>query len=88
MVYRVEIKPAARRDLDRIAPPNRPRIAAAVDALALNPRPAGVKKLHEADGDRWRIRVGDYRVVYRIHDDVLFVLVVAIGHRREVYRRR
>ena len=53
--------------------------------LADNPRPRGVEKL-EGRENRYRIRVGDYRVIYEIHDEVLLVLVVRIGHRREVYR--
>ena len=56
-----------------------------MDALAANPRPKGVKKLSGPD-DLYRIRVGDYRIVYQIHDDRLIVLVVRIGHRKDVYR--
>mgnify|MGYP001580816136 FL=1 len=56
-----------------------------MDALAATPRPKGVKKLTGTD-DLYRIRVGDYRIVYQIHDDRLIVLVVRIGHRRDVYR--
>ena len=61
------------------------RIRRAIDALAAMPRPAGVVKMHGSEG-YYRLRVGDYRVVYEIEDDVLTVLVVRIGHRREVYR--
>jgi mRNA interferase RelE/StbE len=61
------------------------RIASAIDALAGDPRPSGVTKLRGPEGF-YRIRVGDYRVVYAIEDDVLLVLVVRVGHRREVYR--
>ena len=53
--------------------------------LAANPRPPGVEKLAGPD-DFYRIRVGDYRIIYQIQDDVLMILVVKIGHRREVYR--
>ncbi|MGA2401072.1 MAG: type II toxin-antitoxin system RelE/ParE family toxin [Syntrophobacteraceae bacterium] len=56
----------------------------AVRSLADDPRPAGVRKL--TGREAWRIRVGDYRIVYEIHDDALVLLVVAIGHRRDVYR--
>ena len=59
------------------------RIADAMTRLADQPRPPGCKKLTGIDA--WRIRVGDFRVVYEIHDDRLLVLVVRIGHRREVY---
>lgn len=62
-----------------------PRIRAATEALGENPRPEGVTKLAGTD-DLWRVRVGDFRVVYMIADDVLVVTVVRIGHRRDVYR--
>jgi len=63
------------------------RIQAAIELLALNPRPAGAKQLVGGAG-AWRVRTGDYRVVYEIHDHVLMVLVIVIGHRREVYQIR
>ena len=61
------------------------RIAAAIEALAGDPRPSGVTKLRGPEAF-YRIRVGDYRVVYAIEDDGLLVLVVRVAHRREVYR--
>lgn len=87
MAYTVEIRPAVERQLSALPRPVQTRIKEKVDALADEPRPPGCTKLAGPD-DFWRIRVGDYRVVYAIHDDVLIVLVVRIGHRREVYRRR
>jgi mRNA interferase RelE/StbE len=62
----------------------RKRVAARIDALCEEPRPSGCKKL--AGSDYWRIRIGDYRVLYSIEDAKLTVLVVRVGHRREVYR--
>jgi mRNA interferase RelE/StbE len=59
------------------------RILARLAGLETNPRPPDVKKL--TGRDAWRIRVGDYRVIYEIHDRVLQIIVIAIGHRREVY---
>lgn len=56
-----------------------------MDALSLNPRPRGVKKL-EGERELYRLRSGDYRIIYRVEDRVLLVLVIAIGHRREIYR--
>jgi mRNA interferase RelE/StbE len=56
----------------------------AIRNLSANPRPAGCKKLKGLDA--WRIRVGDYRVIYEIHDDVLVVLVIRVAHRGEVYK--
>jgi mRNA interferase RelE/StbE len=88
MSYSVDIAPPARRDLKRISGETLRRIEAAIDGLADNPRPPGVKKLAGDSEDLYRIRVGDYRVVYQIQDDRLIVLVVRVGHRRDVYRRR
>ena len=87
MTYRIEVAPGAVRQLRKLDPPTRRRIQAAIELLATEPRPPGAKKL--VGGEReWRVRTGDYRVVYEIHDDALVVLVLAVGHRREVYRPR
>jgi mRNA interferase RelE/StbE len=86
MTYRVEVAPAAVRQLRKLDPSARRRIQAAVELLADQPRPSGAKKL--VGGDReWRVRTGDYRIIYEIHDDVLLVLVIAVGHRRDIYQR-
>ena len=58
-----------------------------VELLARQPRPAGAKKLVGGRGE-WRVRTGDYRIIYEIDDGVLLVLVLAVGHRRDIYRRR
>ena len=86
MAYRVEVGPAALRNLKRLSRETQTRIRAAVDRLADNPRPPGVEKL-AAQENRYRVRVGNYRVVYQIRDAVLVVLVVRVAHRREVYRK-
>ena len=85
MAYRVEIKPQAEKSLGRLPNPQRRRVALAIDDLARNPRPAGCAKIIGAQ-DAYRIRVGDYRVVYEIEDRVLVVYVVRVGHRKDVYR--
>ena len=72
------------RKLDRSA---QRRVHAAIELLADEPRPSGAKKLVGGNGE-WRVRTGDYRIVYEIHDNVLVVLVIAVGHRREIYNRR
>jgi len=87
VTYSVEIAPAAARQLRKLDPPARRRIQAAVELLATEPRPAGAKKLAGGGGE-WRARTGDYRIVYEIHDQVLLVLVLALGHRREIYRNQ
>ena len=83
--YRIEFRPAALRDLEGFDKTARVRLGRKIEKLATNPRPSGVKKLAGEDG-LWRVRVGDYRIIYRIEDDRLVVLVIRIGHRREVYR--
>ena len=83
----VVLKPAAERALKKIAQPTLRRIAKAIDNLGTDPRPSGVTALQGEPG-LLRIRVGDYRIIYIVRDDVLTVLVVTVGHRREVYQRR
>ncbi len=83
--YRVEIGSKAQRQLRALPKRLRERIDIRILALAEDPRPPGVKKLQGAE-DRYRIRVGDYRVIYTISDDVLLVLVVEVLNRREAYR--
>ncbi len=85
MAYRVEIKPQAEKALAKIPNPHRRRIANIIDGLSRTPRPPGCSKLAGAD-DAYRIRVGDYRIVYQIEDRVLIVYVIRIAHRKDVYR--
>ena len=85
MAYRIEVKPQAVKALAEIPNPHRRRIAKAIDALARTPRPAGCVKLAGAE-DAYRIRVGDYRIVYEIVDKILIVYIVRVGHRKDVYR--
>ncbi len=87
MHYRIELAPAAVRQLRKLDPPARRRIQAAIELLGTEPRPARAKKL-VAGGGEWRVRTGEYRVVYEIRDDALMVLVLAVGQRREIYRPR
>jgi mRNA interferase RelE/StbE len=83
--YTVSILGAARRELRRIARDEQDRLRAAIRSLAVNPRPAGCVKLTGSD-DLWRIRVGNYRVIYQIEDERLMILIVRVRHRREAYR--
>jgi mRNA interferase RelE/StbE len=83
--YRVELTPAADRQLATFKGPVLEMVAAAIVTLASNPRPVGYVKLSGSD-DLWRIRVRDFRVIYRILDDRLIVTVVKIGDRKDVYR--
>ena len=86
MVYRIQFTPSAEREFLKLPKPLQGRLDLKIDALARNPRPGGVVKL--AGQEAYRIRVGDYRVVYEIHDRVLVVLVLTVGHRGDVYRAR
>jgi mRNA interferase RelE/StbE len=85
MTYRIHVAPAALRQLRKLDPQARRRVQAAIELLAGEPRPPGAKKLTGGHGE-WRVRTGDYRIVYEVHDQVLVVLVVAVGHHREIYR--
>ncbi len=84
-VYRLDIQSAAERDLARLATRLRERVADVIDRLAEAPRPRGAEKL--AALHTYRVRVGDYRVVYQIDDRAKVVTVIRVRHRREVYRR-
>ena len=84
MMYSVDILRSAQRQLGRINHRDRTRIISAVQSLAHNPHPPGCQKL--SGRPAWRIRVGSYRVIYEIHDNQLVVIVVTIGHRKDVYR--
>lgn len=85
MQYDLIIKPSAERSLDKLSHPIRRRIVDAMKELRNNPRPVGVVKLAGCD-NLWRIRIGNYRAVYEIHDDHLLVLVLRIAHRKDIYR--
>ncbi len=83
--YEVLIKPSARKELEAIGlKRDRQRIVAAILALADDPRPSGCRKL--SGRDKYRIRCGDYRVVYSVEDFVLVVTIVKVGHRSDLYR--
>ena len=85
--YSIEIRRSAEKALEKLDGRTRARILRNIIALADDPRPPGVKALTGEDG-LWRIRIGDYRVVYEIRDTELLVLVVRVAHRRDVYRKR
>lgn len=87
MIYAIKIDKKARKQLDSLPIPVQNRIERKIDDLAKNPRPHGAEKL-SGEENLYRIRIGDYRVIYQILDKILLVLIVKIGHRREVYRVR
>ncbi len=85
MKYTVRLSTRVGRFLDRLPPDMRRRIVRRLEALEDDPRPRGVEKLTGVD-ELYRVRVGTYRIVYAIRDRELVVIVVRIGHRRDVYR--
>jgi len=82
-MYRVKIKRSAEKEIKGLPKKKQARIGAAVDLLAETPRPPKCVQLQK---DRYRVRVGDYRIIYDVLDDELIVYVVRIGHRKDVYR--
>jgi mRNA interferase RelE/StbE len=82
--YEVRVRQSVGKDLVPIPKKDVQRIVAAIGALADDPRPPQAKKLSGAE--KYRLRCGDYRVLYEIQDDVLIVCVVKVGHRKDVYR--
>lgn len=85
--YEVSFAPAAARQLRKLPKAVQERILDAAGQLATDPRPMGVVKL-EGDDELYRIRAGDYRIIYQIADEQLIVLVVRIAHRKDAYRRK
>jgi len=83
MTYHITIRPKAIKILERINAPFYSKIKDAIYSLANEPRPDGYIKLKGRDG--YRIRVGQYRVIYDIHDDLLLINVISLGHRKDVY---
>jgi mRNA interferase RelE/StbE len=83
--HRIEFTPSAVRAFKKLPGSLQGRLAPKIDALALNPRPHGVEKMagHE---NRYRVRVGDYRIIYLINDVARLITIAVVGRRREVYR--
>ncbi|MGO9027350.1 MAG: type II toxin-antitoxin system RelE family toxin [Acidimicrobiales bacterium] len=86
MSYSVQLSPAASRQLSEFDPDARRRLQAVIELLAENPRPPAATRLVGGTGE-WRVRTGDYRVIYEIHDEGLLVLVLRTAHRREILER-
>jgi len=84
MAYQVILKRSAEKELDALQAKTRNRIIKHLLALEENPRPSGIKKLQGQES--YRLRVGDYRVLYTVNDKIKQVVILAVGHRREVYR--
>ncbi len=85
MTYKIEFSAAAAKALRKLPSDEVRKIGQKINRLVENPRPSGVEKLSGSE-DIYRIRSGNYRVVYHIQDKILHILILKIGHRREVYR--
>jgi mRNA interferase RelE/StbE len=83
--YHIELRPAAVRALRKIDPAMRGRVQGAIALLGQDPRPPAARALQGRPG--LRVRVGDYRIIYTVADDVLLIVVVTVGRRRDVYDR-
>ena len=83
-MYQVELRRRAQRTLDRLPQTHFQAVIEAIKELAQTPRPRGVEKVKSTG--LWRIRLGDYRIIYGVDDNQRIVTIVLIGHRREVYR--
>lgn len=82
--YRIEVTQAAARQLRKLDPPIARRVQGAIELLAVDPRPPASRQLRGRPG--YRVRVGDYRLIYTIQDDVLLVVVLRLGHRPDIYQ--
>ena len=82
--YRLVIKPSASKEIEALPKQDRKRVVARIEGLAKDPRPVSCEKL--SGNEQYRLRQGNYRILYGIEDRVLIVVVVKIGHRKEVYR--
>jgi mRNA interferase RelE/StbE len=85
VAYTIQFKPPALRQLEKLPREAQRRLSAKIEALREDPFPAGCKKM-AAIPDAWRIRAGDYRVVYQVHRGALLILVLTVGNRKDVYR--
>jgi mRNA interferase RelE/StbE len=83
-VYRVDLRRQAQRALDKLPKPDFQAVVSAIKDLAQTPRPRGIEKVKSTG--LWRIRQGDYRIVYAIDDKEQLITIVRVGHRREIYR--
>ena len=85
VAYTIQFKPFALRQLEKLPREAQRRVSAKIESLRDDPFPVGCKKM-AAVPDAWRIRAGDYRVVFQVHRGILLVVVLTVGHRKDVYR--
>jgi mRNA interferase RelE/StbE len=85
VTYQIQFSKGATKQLKKLPADVKERIDTKIQDLAIEPRPDGVKKL-QGDDTSYRIRVGDYRIIYEIEDDVLLITVIKVGHRNQAYK--
>jgi mRNA interferase RelE/StbE len=83
--YRIELLKTAQKEFRKLPKEVQRRIATRIDSLQIDPYPPDSKKLKNGNG-RFRVRVGDYRIIYRMEDDEMIILVIKVGHRRDIYK--
>jgi addiction module toxin, RelE/StbE family len=86
--YKIEFSKKAKKQFKSLPKLFQERLAPQINALASNPRPRGSIQLSGVEENVYRIRVGDYRIVYEIYDKILLIWIIEIGHRREIYRKK
>ena len=84
--YKILIKPSAKKELEKLPKKDLQKIVVKIQDLSSDPRPIGSEKL--SGDDKYRLRQGNYRIVYSIEDEQLIIFVIKIGHRRDIYRKR
>lgn len=85
-MYQITFKDSASKELQRLSKPIVTKIVSAINGLIENPRPSGVKKLKDSNENLFRIRVGDYRIIYVIDGGIKIVNIRRIGHRKDIFR--
>lgn len=84
MIYEIEFKKSARKEINKLPPEVAKEILKIIYSLATKPRPPHAKKM--VGGAGWRLRIGSYRVIYTIEDKLLIIVIIRIGHRKDIYR--
>ncbi len=84
--YKIKIKPSAVKELEKLPKKDLKKVVIKIQSLAFDPRPPGCEKL--SGEEKYRIRQGNYRIIYSIEDNILSIVVVKVGHRRDIYKKR
>ena len=85
-MFTITINPSALKELSKLPKVTIKKAEKAIDSLANNPRPIGVKKLKGTEESLYRIRIGDYRIIYSIEEEIKIIDIIRIGHRKDIYK--